>query len=389
MSPTLLEKPKINTIDFKEKAAFAEENEALIRGIIQSKGDTALLAQLPPYFMVLDLTWKCNLQCVGCVEQGSINRRGIQDLSLELIDDLFDYSHLHGVQGIMTMGGEVFVYSKGIDKAMEKSLEYGIPLKTVTNGTLLAPHAEKIRRAYSLSGSMLRISLNAGRKNYSRQVGREYISFDQILNTINLIASDDINLFASTVVFPKSSAESGFIPNIEDLEEIVGDAREAGIKTHIVLAARDPETKSRFKYTEEEKAEFERVADKYDHLYVKDVSGRGKRIKLDSLPHPCPSNFLFTLIGSDGKLYKCTDNRGRDYAVIGQIFERGDFERVWHSEERVMAQLSAQCVNKGCIRSKVNAIIDNAQQMYSEYGIDLTDYLLQKREVGGEKPIFI
>ncbi|MCX6707127.1 MAG: radical SAM protein [Candidatus Woesearchaeota archaeon] len=366
---------------FKEKAVFAEDNRERIRGIITSDFKPEDLARIPPSFIVIDLTWKCNYKCIGCVDEGAINRKDSAKLSLDLIEDIFDYSKEHGVRGIMTMGGEVFTYRAGIKKALEKSIQHNIPLKTVTNGSLLGNYLDDVIEAYKIPGSVLRISINAGRADYAEQVGVNY-SLDKIFSNIKYISSKGVPVFVSTVVFPQESRQDGFLPNIDGLYEIVEGCEESGVSTHLLLPARSPTTKKRYDYSDHEKGIIRGISMKPLRMML--VSGDITREEYNSVQNmaysPCPSGFIFTLVGSDGNLYKCTDNRGRDSAIIGKIKKRGDFDRVWHSEERVKRQLAYSCENQGCTRYNENAILNAAMRLHREYGPDITKYLVQDRE---------
>ena len=100
-----------------------------------------------------------------------------------------------------------------------------------------------------------------------------------------------------------------------------------------------------------------------------------------------PSVFLlFTLVGSDGKIYKCTDNRGKEFMTLGKIEKPGDFEKFWHSEERVKMQWCLRCPNQGCGRYAINVKLDAACNTFKNFGVDMSNDL---RKSGGEDIIFI
>ena len=70
----------------------------------------------------------------------------------------------------MTIGGEVFTYKKGMNKALEKSIEHQIPIKTVTTGSRLHRFTDLAVEAYKIPGSILRVSINAPKKFYRKQL---------------------------------------------------------------------------------------------------------------------------------------------------------------------------------------------------------------------------
>jgi len=365
-------------ISFKEETVFSEANRDRLRKIIRAGTNIEEIAKIPPIFIVADLTWRCNYSCLGCVDKEAVNQNQ-KDLPVEIIEDIFDYSKNHRVRGIMTMGGEVFLYKEGIKKALEKSVEHRIPLKTVTNGSCLRPYISEIVKAYSLPGSHLRVSVNSNRENYQRQT-RGNASLDDVFRNIKEITSRNTPVAISTVAFPESSREEGVNPNIQVLEQIAEQCMPTGVNPHILLPARDPVTKARYKLSDEEKEKLRELKEKYPHLEMSDLIGNGERIRNQKLDfYLCPSGFLFTLIGSNGNIYKCTDNRGREDMVLGQIKKPGDFQRFWHSTERVEKQLATQCPNQGCVRYKINSELETARNCFKDRGPDMTDLLTQEK----------
>lgn len=352
--------------------------------------DPEKLSQIAPSFIVMDLTWRCNYHCNCCIDGNVVNKELI-DLDVEIIRDIFDYSKKYGVRGIMTMGGEVFLYRKGMQKALEKSIEYRIPLKTVSNGSCFESYLPLIMEAYKIPGSMLRVSINSDKEHYQEQTGGKF-DLEGILKSIKKIISQGTPIYVSTVVFPESSREDGTTPNIAFLEKIIGYCEGAGVKTQILLPARDPLTRKRYPRSDEERKIMQDIIRKKDkgqyklELGIDDFSERRFPCAQNLNFSPCPSGFLFTLVGSDGRIYKCTDNRGKDSMVIGKIENPGDFEKFWHSQERVNKQKCTQCPNRGCGRYEINSLLDACCETYKTRGIDLSEYL----EVNGfENSIFV
>ncbi|MBI2046859.1 hypothetical protein HYT26_01700 [Candidatus Pacearchaeota archaeon] len=292
----------------------------------------------------------------------------------------------------MTMGGEVFLCRKGMQAALEKSIEYKIPLKTVSNGSCLKDYIPLIIEAYKIPGSMLRISINSNKGHYRKQTKGNF-DLEEILQSIKTITSQRTPVYVSTVVYPESSRKDGAVPNVYYLEEITRYCEDAGVKTQILLPARDPLTRKRYLRTDEERKIMQDIIRKKNEggynleLGVDDFSRR-KFPSVQNLNfNPiCPSGFLFTLIGSDGRIYKCTDNRGKDKMIIGKIEKPGDFERFWHSQDRINKQISTHCSNQGCERYEINSLLDSCCETYCKRRIDLSEYL----EINGfEESIFI
>ena len=364
-----------------DKAIFNPRNMERIEKIITSGDDTSKLAEVPPLFIVMDTTWRCNYKCSLCVDTRVVNQR-LSDLPVPIIKDLFDYCAKNSVWGVMTMGGETFLYRQGAVAALKKSIEHQIPLKTVTNGSALSGYIPLIQEAYKIPGSMLRVSINSDKEHYRKQTGGR-LDLERVLDSIKRITSTGTNVFVSTVVFPESSSPEG-VPNVFSLSKIINYCEQAGVCTHILIPARDTKDRRRFPMNAREIEEMEKIRSGNYGLELESANFfRENTYKNQNLNFtPCPSNFLFTLIGSDGKVYKCTDNRGTDSMVIGKIEKPGDFEEFWHSPQRVENQFCTICPNKGCMRYKINCILEHARDCFKERGADMfTDYLALQREI--------
>ena len=160
-------------------------------------------------------------------------------------------------------------------------------------------------------------------------------------------------------------------------EKIIGYCEDAGVSEHLLLPGRNPLTRRAYGRSDEEKKVMKKIGEKAK-------TGYGTRVEMETYQaqryceqnlnfEPCPSGFIFTLVGSDGKVYKCTDNRGKDSMMLGQIKKPGDFEKFWHSEERVKRQIETPCKNQGCGRYAVNSRLDACRNCYSVRGVDFSE----------------
>jgi len=371
---------------FKFAAIFGQGNILRTRQIITANREPEKLSRIPPSFIVMDLTWKCNYHCGCCIDRNVVNKDS-GELKPELIEDIFNYSKKKGVRGVMTMGGEVFLYKEGIETALRKSIECAVPVKTVTNGSCLKDYVPLILKAYRVPGSMLRVSINSDKKHYKEQTGENY-DLEEVLGSIKTITSQGTPVYVSTVVYPESSRKDGTTPNIPSLPEIIEYCEEAGVKTQILLPARNPETRARYPRTDEERKVMQEIMKKeYKHeLGIDDFRIRNFPCKQNLDFSYCPSGFLFTLVGSDGRIYKCTDSRGMESMVIGHIENPGDFEKFWHSQERVNNQMCTKCTHCGCGRYEINSLLDGCCETFCRRGLDLSEYLEME---GFQDKIFI
>jgi MoaA/NifB/PqqE/SkfB family radical SAM enzyme len=362
----------------KVRAAFNEANRERLEAIVRSQGDTSVLKNVSPSFIIMDLTWRCNYECMSCIDKKAVvsekDAKGLPsvDMPLEIIEDIFDYSKRHNVRGIMTMGGEVFTYDEGIRLALAKSAEFKIPLKTVSNGSHLGKYADLIEGAYKLPGSMLRVSVNAGRNRYHEQTGQiTEALYDDVFESITDITTRGVPMFVSTVVFPSSADDS----NIDELDEITSSCEAAGISSMIFLPGRDPEAMKRYRYTDGEKEYLANLQSRHGKvkIYMEDVLKPDSEVFDQNLNMPCYAAYLYSLIGSNGDVYVCSDHRGNPDAVLGKLKGKGDFAKFWHSEERVKGQQAfrpaCQCKEMTCIKYDILERFDELCDEYDKTGM--------------------
>lgn len=104
---------------------------AIFKGVPQTKEYEDKEGCLPPWFLVLSPTMRCNLNCVGCSTR---RYQKDDDLPIPVIDRLLNEAKDMGIHFIVTQGGEMFVYEEmlGLYKK-HKDLYFQV----YTNGTLI------------------------------------------------------------------------------------------------------------------------------------------------------------------------------------------------------------------------------------------------------------
>lgn len=161
----------------------------LLKGLI--KGDTAYVG---PFYVTVDITRRCNLQCIGCRFHSPISKKSSLisdtplDISFELFKKLCDDLKAMGTNNIFLTGeGEPLLHPRVMDVILTAK-EAGLHVTLVTNGTLLGE-----TQIQSLIGSRLdtiRVSLWAGsieeyEKNYP---GSDPYNFCKIIDGLRLLS---------------------------------------------------------------------------------------------------------------------------------------------------------------------------------------------------------
>ncbi len=86
---------------------------------------------IPPWFLVLSPTMRCNLICLGCSTRRYTKD---DDLPIPVIDHLLNEARIMGIHFIVTQGGEMFVYEDMLDLYRKHKDIY---FQVYTNGTLI------------------------------------------------------------------------------------------------------------------------------------------------------------------------------------------------------------------------------------------------------------
>lgn len=100
-------------------------------------------------YLRLSVTDRCNLRCIYCMaEDGVCKKRHSDILSIEELTEIAQASYHLGVRKIRLTGGEPLV-RRGLLTLCKsiKAIDPAIELGMTTNGTLLAPMAQKLKAA--------------------------------------------------------------------------------------------------------------------------------------------------------------------------------------------------------------------------------------------------
>lgn len=104
---------------------------AIFKGISKSKDYQDKEGFLPPWFLVISPTMRCNLNCLGCSTRRYTKK---DDLPIPVIDKLLHEAKEMGIHFITTQGGEMFVYEEMLDLYNKHKDIY---FQVYTNGTLI------------------------------------------------------------------------------------------------------------------------------------------------------------------------------------------------------------------------------------------------------------
>ena len=141
----------------------------------------------PHHHPSIELTQKCNLNCIYCYSRLKTVERGI-------------YGNLEEAEAVtISQYGEPLLDLEGVKKAIEFCKDLGLRVDLQTNGTLL--NEEIIKELKDLGLDLIMISLSAfSSEKYKLLTGKDY--FDKVLNNIK-IASKYLHTIVRAIYIPK------------------------------------------------------------------------------------------------------------------------------------------------------------------------------------------
>jgi len=384
----------------KEKCFFAPFNHKRVIQIIRAGRCVNCLKGISPTYLNLDITWRCNYDCIGCIDGGVVGREEIVkdtslDMDWELTQDLLEYAENHDLLGFIVQGGEPLLYPR-IDDFLNYCTEKGFILRLVTNGSQILKHSEALISAFQIPKSQIRVSVNADEEHYS-DFTKSKANLKTVLNGIEAVVKGGADVVVGSVVFGRNLEAKGFVSNIEQIESIFNRVSSIGVQVLVLLPGRHPQTKEMIPFEKDELDALDSLASRKSTTNV-EIGGRfvveRELPARDQIKNyfPCPTALLRIVVGSDGRLYHCTEHRGESDAEIGRMSKANTFAQVWHSEQRVRRQLHfdprTHCERITCDRHGINTTIEIARRGYEEFGCPsiIKHVLLDEDE--SEQPFF-
>jgi radical SAM protein with 4Fe4S-binding SPASM domain len=166
-----------------------------------------------PLSVQLDLTWRCNENCVHCY----LDHEGRGELSTAEIKDILRQLSAAGVFFLAISGGEPLLRSDCFE-IMEyaRSLQFNVKLKT--NAVLIGPEqAERLRK---LNIEQIQISIYSHRDEIHDAITKLPGSLQRSLNAIRLLKSQQLKVSITTVLMK---------PNRNDGQDVRRLADELGV----------------------------------------------------------------------------------------------------------------------------------------------------------------
>jgi radical SAM protein with 4Fe4S-binding SPASM domain len=378
----------------KELTYFRPFNHKRIISIIEAGRDPDRLKDIPPIYLNLDMTWRCNYDCIGCIDGGVVGRDQLLknsnnqlDLDWEVCQDLLRYAKENQLLGFIVQGGEPLLYPH-IDNFLYACADDNLVVRLVTNGSQITQHSDSLLAVLKHAGASMRVSINANRENYQRFVRSGEGNYDEVLKGINTVSARGGKVVVSMVVF---GSNFGAFSNIEQISNVIRDSASAGATIFILLPGRDPLNKAMLPFEDDEMAILKEIVS--GPVEKMNVFLGGRFFLEESNPAseqnkhytPCATGLMRIVVGSDGSLYTCTEHRGEKGAIIGKISPDDPFEKIWHSRERAEKQVAfdpaKKCKRITCDRYGINVTVELARSSVDRFHYtDFIRFLLSPEE---------
>lgn len=303
------------------------------------KIEQILRGEVPlPVTVEIDPTDQCNHNCPWCMD-GHLRRGRPASLEPEVLLGLVDELGELGIGGVTVKGGgEPLVYPH-IDRLLERLRAAGIESGVITNGELLAQHAQ----ALTACCTWLRVSLGGATAATHQQIHRPDApdALDRTLAGLELVAP---RVFTG-VVMVVGRANLGEMVETARLVKGLG-ARYIAFK-QAVLPGRGQELDPG--RLEQMGRAYQRAQAELADQDFQVLGSREYRFLEGDPPRPygmCKAHHLIAIVCADGGLYACCSTRGRREFCFGSLYQQG-FREIWYSQRR---QKVLEAIDRGVCR---------------------------------------
>jgi AdoMet-dependent heme synthase len=208
--------------------------ETLASGSYDELEEKACAKNIPVYAQ-LELTYKCNLKCLHCYTDNSIQKNEMSTKEIKhVIDQLAELNTLY----LVLTGGEIFTRPDWFEIAAYARIK-GFALRLYTNATLItAAIANKI---YNLKPLVVETSLYGSSPEVHEMITQIPGSFDSTIIAIKQLVKLGVKVLIKTMVIKNNISE---IIQIQELTEELG----AGFRSDPVLMPKSDGSKDPLEY---------------------------------------------------------------------------------------------------------------------------------------------
>lgn len=292
---------------------------------------------LPPYMVDIDISNKCNFNCIWCNSKG-IRKQSPTMLSQEHLVKLADFLKEWGVKSACIAGGGEPLFNPAFPWFLDRMHNNGLKTGIITNGSLMG-HYDAVA---ILRSSWCGFSIDAGTKETYSQVHhvKPEIFNKTIENLKHLVElkqkhNSKVEITYKYLLYPW---------NAHEILKAVKLARDIGCDTfHLRPVCVDNlynQKQEPIKYTKPLLEKINKDISIAKTFEDKDFKFFGIRHKFNpdfsrkiNFKH-CLATPMMTTFGADGNVHLCFDCRGRkDWILCRHIPDPSEILKVWGSEQ--------------------------------------------------------
>lgn len=315
-------------IHSKEMAEFIEQNWGKINA---------------PFTAGIELTAKCNLNCVHCYAQCDRNHK---DMSTEEIKNIIDILVERGLLEVFFTGGEVFI-REDFEEIYIYTKKKGVSVVILSNITLLNQHLIELFTIYPVQ--LISTTMYGYTEEVYEQVTQTKGSYKKFMGALELLKVSGIRFELKFVAMKQ---------NIRDLYKVRKLGVELGVDMIIGLDIRPMSdgnslpvdlrisAEEAFEFDMKDKGRREFWTNLAKELYEEEKGIRPKRIRKrfeECYLYPCLVAFQFVFITSDCKMQGCIKTSYVQYDL-----KNGSFDDGWKYLQKKLTERKAsdnfQCV---------------------------------------------
>jgi len=282
----------------------------------------------PPDFAQIEITTKCNFNCITCSRTSLSRERINKDMDLNQFKRIID--QLPELKTVKLQGlGEPFL-NKDIKAMAEYAKSRGISVITISNGSIL-PETDVLEFFDEIT-----ISFDSSKKQTFESI-RRGANFDKILDNVReLIRTRKENNLNFKVTFNMVVSHL----NYSEMEDVAKLASELGIDALSFVEVENWYIPSQKEFAAS--SEFIRAArEKHEEIELKVSEIRKKYKNLEiafsssaKRKRTCPWSFYNTFITVDGYVTPCCIRMDKDAFYFDNILQNGtSFMEVWNGEK--------------------------------------------------------
>lgn len=285
----------------------------------------------PPMTCEIDPSNNCPLSCSFCLYKDRL-KENHENMSMEMFESLAIDLKMMGVKSLTFTGGGEPLANKNFPQMIDFALSSGFEIGLVTNGVLLDRIIKQTPRF-----TFIRVSLNAASPGLYKSLHKQDY-FDRVINNVKATMLEGAFVGLSYVVCEENA--NGIVA-ASKLADFLG-----------------------VKYIQFKPAWSDDGSTFIDYV----VPGNGRNITTQRFmaknDDPCKVASLVGVVGAEGKIYFCCQQRGLDQYVVGNL-NKDKFSEVWIKRDQVIPDFKKcpRCRYMNYVES-YNKIVNSGNILY-------------------------